>query len=51
MVAGAHYSASKAGILVVTKCFALELAGSGVTVNAIAPAAIEGPMTIVMPAG
>jgi 3-oxoacyl-[acyl-carrier protein] reductase len=50
VVAGAHYSASKAGIIVLTKCFALELAGNGVTVNAIAPAAIEGPMTKVMPA-
>ena len=50
VVAGAHYSASKAGIIALTKCFALELAGSGVTVNAIAPAAIEGPMTRIMPA-
>lgn len=50
VVAGAHYSASKAGIIVLTKCFAQELAGSGITVNAIAPAAIEGPMTKVMPA-
>lgn len=50
VVAGAHYSASKAGIIVLTKCFAQELAGSGVTVNCIAPAAIEGPMTKVMPA-
>lgn len=50
VVAGAHYSASKAGIVVLTKCFAQELAASGVTVNAIAPAAIEGPMTKVMPA-
>jgi 3-oxoacyl-[acyl-carrier protein] reductase len=49
VVAGAHYSASKAGIIVLTKCFAQELAGSGVTVNTIAPAAIEGPMTKVMP--
>ncbi len=49
VVAGAHYSASKAGILALTKCFALELAGSGVTVNAIAPAAIEGPMSRSMP--
>jgi len=49
VVAGAHYSASKAGILAMTKCFALELAGSGVTVNAIAPAAIEGPMSRTMP--
>lgn len=50
VVAGAHYSASKAGIIVLTKCFAQELAGSGITVNCIAPAAIEGPMTKVMPA-
>lgn len=49
-VAGAHYSASKAGIIVLTKVFAQELASSGVTVNAIAPAAIEGPMSKAMPA-
>jgi len=49
-VAGAHYSASKAGIIVVTKVFAQELAGFGVTVNAIAPAAIRGPITDEMPA-
>lgn len=49
-VAGAHYSASKAGIIVLTKCFAQELAAAGITVNCIAPAAIEGPMTKAMPA-
>jgi len=42
-VAGAHYAASKAGILVLTKMFAHELAPFGVTVNALAPAAIRGP--------
>lgn len=50
VVAGGHYSASKAGIVVLSKCFAAELAASNVTVNTIAPAAIEGPITRVMPA-
>jgi 3-oxoacyl-[acyl-carrier protein] reductase len=40
LVAGAHYAASKAGIIVLTKIAARELAGHGVTVNAIAPAAV-----------
>lgn len=40
---GAHYAASKAGILALTRSFALELAADAVTVNAIAPAAIESP--------
>jgi 3-oxoacyl-[acyl-carrier protein] reductase len=40
---GAHYAASKAGILIVTKLFAAELAPAGVTVNAIAPAAVRTP--------
>lgn len=48
-VAGAHYAASKAGILVLTKIVARELAGSGVTTNAIAPAAIRGPAMDAMP--
>lgn len=43
-VAGAHYSAAKAGVLVLTKIFARELAASGVTVNAIAPAAVRTPV-------
>ncbi len=42
-IASAHYASSKASIIVLTKIFAAELAGSGVTVNAIAPAAIRGP--------
>ena len=40
---GAHYAASKAGIVILTKLFAAELASAGVTVNAIAPAAVDTP--------
>ncbi|HYH29162.1 MAG TPA: SDR family oxidoreductase [Pseudonocardia sp.] len=43
-VAGAHYAASKAGVLVLTKIFARELAPHGVTVNAVAPAAVRTPV-------
>lgn len=49
-VAGAHYAASKAGLLVLTKIVARELAASGATVNAIVPAAIAGPIMDEVPA-
>ncbi len=49
LVAGAHYAASKAGIIVLTKIFARELAPHGVTVNAVSPAAIDGPIMSAMP--
>lgn len=42
-VAGAHYAASKAGLLLLTKFFAREFAGTGVTVNAVAPGALDLP--------
>jgi 3-oxoacyl-[acyl-carrier protein] reductase len=41
---GPHYAASKAGVLAVTRRAATELAPYGVTVNAVAPAAIDGPL-------
>ena len=41
---GVHYAASKAGILALTRAFALELAPFGVTVNAVAPSAVRGPL-------
>ncbi|TNV10791.1 SDR family oxidoreductase [Buttiauxella sp. B2] len=40
---GAHYAASKGGILTLTKIFARELSKSGVTVNAIAPGPLDLP--------
>ena len=41
---GVHYAASKAGVVALTRRAATELAPYGVTVNAVAPAAIDGPL-------
>lgn len=41
---GAHYAASKGAIVTLTKVFARDLAGAGVTVNAIAPGPLDTPM-------
>jgi 3-oxoacyl-[acyl-carrier protein] reductase len=49
-VNGVHYGASKAGIVAITRFAASELAPFGVTVNAIAPAAIDGPSVAAVPA-
>ncbi len=45
----ANYSASKAGLIGVTKSLANEVASRGVRVNAIAPGFIETDMTSVLP--
>lgn len=40
---GAHYAASKGGIITLTKLFARQFAAAGVTVNAIAPGPVDVP--------
>ena len=42
-VAGAHYAASKAGVILLTKYFAREFGAFGITVNAVAPGALDFP--------
>jgi 2,3-dihydro-2,3-dihydroxybenzoate dehydrogenase len=43
-VNAAAYSVSKAGVRMLTKCLALEVARHGITVNAVAPGPIDTPM-------
>ena len=44
-----NYAASKAGVIGMTKSFAKEIAGRGITVNAVAPGFIETDMTAALP--
>jgi 2-hydroxycyclohexanecarboxyl-CoA dehydrogenase len=40
----AHYSASKGGVIGLTKALARELAGAGITVNTVPPTLVDTPM-------
>jgi 2-hydroxycyclohexanecarboxyl-CoA dehydrogenase len=45
----AHYSASKGGVIALTKTLAVELGPHGITVNTIPPRAIDTPMSRISP--
>ncbi|OKI08226.1 short-chain dehydrogenase [Streptomyces sp. CB02923] len=47
---GAAYGTSKAGLIALSRVFAAELAGDGITVNTVAPAMIDTPMVRSVPA-
>ena len=45
----AHYSASKGGVIAMTKSLAVELGPHGITVNTIPPRAVDTPMSRISP--
>lgn len=45
LVVGAHYAASKAGVICFTKSLALQAAADGINVNAVCPGPTKTPMT------
>ena len=45
MYAGIHYSASKAGVIVMTKCFAMQGGAYNITANAVAPGIVDTEIT------
>jgi NAD(P)-dependent dehydrogenase (short-subunit alcohol dehydrogenase family) len=45
LVVGAHYAASKAGVICFTKSLALQAAPDGINVNAVCPGPTKTPMT------
>lgn len=48
-IVGPHYSATKAGILGLTRSYASQFAGEGITCNALAPALLETDMVAGLP--
>jgi 3-oxoacyl-[acyl-carrier protein] reductase len=48
-IIGPHYSATKAGILGLTRCYAAQFASEGITCNALAPALVETDMVAALP--
>lgn len=50
-IAGAHYAASKSGLLGLARSLAAELGPEGVTVNSVAPGRIDTPMARASSAG
>jgi ketoreductase len=51
VVYAAPYSASKHGVVGFTKALGLELAGTGITVNAVCPGYVETPMAVTVRQG